>query len=152
MAGEALGKETRETMVSIGVPTFSRVQHKHKTICDFHHIQQGVHVSCAKEPTEASGLEKICLLLLNKQLSPIPKNIPVLWFKKVNLCLKRGRISPKLSLTPLTHCSWCTMPPAPSPRSSLVTAAASASACRDNTTTKCGGPSLVPRRRFSVRT
>lgn len=89
---------------------------------------------------------------MKQQLFDIIQYLPVLWFTKVNLCLKRGRISPKLSLMPLTHRSWCTTPPAPSPRRSLVTAPASTPAWRDTTATKWGGPSLLPRRRFSVRT
>lgn len=82
---------------------------------------------------------------------PVNRNLPVLWLRKMNLSLKRGRMSPKLSLTPLMHPSCCTTPPEPSCLSSLVTAPASAPACRDTTTTKWGGPSLLPKRRFSVR-
>ena len=79
-------------------------------------------------------------------------NPPVSGRTRVNLCLKRGRIRPKLSATPLTHCSCLTRPPAPSLQSSLATAAASTPAWSVTTTTRCGGPSLLPKRRFSVRT
>lgn len=70
----------------------------------------------------------------------------------MNLCLNRGRTIPKLSIAPLTPWSSCTSPPAPSALSSRVTAPASTSAWSATTATKCGGPSLLPRRRFSVST
>lgn len=52
VAGEALSKEAGKTVFSVAVPTFSRVQNKYKAICNFCHVQQGVHVSCAKKPSE----------------------------------------------------------------------------------------------------
>lgn len=78
--------------------------------------------------------------------------LPVSGRRKVNLCLKRGMTKPKLSLTPHTLLSSRTSPPAPSHRSNLVTASASTPAWRATTATRWGGPSLLPRRRFSVRT
>lgn len=63
MAGEALGKEAGETVVSIAVPAFIRVQHEYKAICNLCYIQQGVHVSCQSKEIirEASAWDNIVL-------------------------------------------------------------------------------------------
>lgn len=52
MAGEALGEEAGETVLSITVPGFCRVQHKNKAVCNLGDIQQGVHVSYPKKPQQ----------------------------------------------------------------------------------------------------
>lgn len=102
--------------------------------------------------SEKRMLLSVQFCYIKEQLLRITEFLPELWLTNMNLCLKRGRIIPKLSLMPLTHRSWCTMPPASSPRSSLVIAPASTEAWRETTATKWGGPSLLPSRRFSVRT
>lgn len=67
MTGKALRKETRKTVVSITVPTFGGVQNKDETIRNLCHIQEGVQVSCPKQPSDISQQQDQDKIMLNTQ-------------------------------------------------------------------------------------
>lgn len=45
MTWQPLGKEAGQAVLSIAVPTFSRLQHKHQTVCNLRHIQEWMHIN-----------------------------------------------------------------------------------------------------------